>query len=91
MSQIVRTTEKRDTTQPRTQHPRIAGDASRDRSVANLTPAQLRFAERQHATLGPMGVPEGVFMYREDPDVAYRWLVAPDGRVLDLEVFKRGR
>jgi hypothetical protein len=38
-----------------------------------------------------MGVPEGVFMYREDPDVAYRSLVAPDGRVLDLEVFKRGR
>jgi hypothetical protein len=57
----------------------------------DLSPAQRRFAEREHVTLGARGVPEGVFMYREDRGVAYRWLVDRDGRVLESEVFGRGR
>ena len=47
-----------------------------------LTEAQLRFAEDVQANPGP-SVQRGVYLYRAEIWSTHRWLVAPDGEVLE--------
>jgi hypothetical protein len=47
-----------------------------------LTPAQMRFAKTHDARAGiEAGNGYGVFFYREDGDLQFRWLVDADGNV----------
>jgi hypothetical protein len=59
--------------------------------TAQLTREQRVFAEREHAVPGRCGGRDhrSVFMYREEALAAWRWLVDPNGRVVDTERFSR--
>jgi hypothetical protein len=56
---------------------------------AELTAAQLRFADEHGAMAGLWAAtgPDSVFLYREDPDGAQRWLVDGDRQVIDTVWF----
>ena len=54
-----------------------------------LTVAQLDFAKREGATPGTPGERTGIFFYREERRVAYRWLVDRDGHVADTARFSK--
>lgn len=56
-------------------------------TTTNLTAAQRRFAEREHATTLGISVDAGAVMYRETPRGTYRWIVSPDGRSLESLTF----
>ena len=60
-------------------------------SQDELSPAQLAFAKRMHATPGLRGtLPEStVFLYREDRWSVSRWLVDADGQVLEATTFHK--
>jgi hypothetical protein len=51
-----------------------------------LTPAQEGFAREHHATAGTRNA-LGVFMYRTEPYRTERWLVGPNGQILDELTF----
>ena len=55
----------------------------------HLTPPQARFAREHEATPGAQAkLGFGcVYLYHEEPGSAFRWLVAPDGHVLETETF----
>jgi hypothetical protein len=58
-----------------------------------LTVPQARFATDHDATPGARAkIGEGcVYLYHEGPGSSFRWLVAPDGEVLETEVFTESR
>jgi hypothetical protein len=60
-----------------------------DVPVPALTEAQERFAREHAATPGGSASSNRtwIFMYREEPTGALRWLVGPDGAVLDCKLF----
>jgi hypothetical protein len=57
--------------------------------MITLTGAQLGFAQEHEAVAGSPAEldPQMVFFYRKTEFGAERWLVAPDGRVLDQAWF----
>jgi hypothetical protein len=56
-----------------------------------LTSAQRAFAERNDVIAWRRSTrsPTAVFMYRDEPHRAFRWLVDEDGRVIESEAFRR--
>jgi hypothetical protein len=52
-----------------------------------LTVPQARFARDHDATPGGWAKDGSVFLYHEEPGSSFRWLVAPDGDVLETETF----
>jgi hypothetical protein len=55
----------------------------------DLTVAQARFAREHDAQPGVRATPDDscVYMYREESGSSWRWLVAPDGKILDTAIF----
>jgi hypothetical protein len=60
-----------------------------DRVPPDLTAPQARFAREHDAKPGVRATPDErcVYMYREEAGSSWRWLVAPDGEVLETAVF----
>jgi hypothetical protein len=58
--------------------------------INELSVAQLQFAERERAQVGLRGSSRGIFLYRQEPWGAYRWLVAPSGRAVEMTRFLKG-
>jgi hypothetical protein len=56
-----------------------------------LTPGQEWFARKNRASAGGRSLADErmVFFYREGPILSRRWLVAPDGRVVQIDSFAR--
>jgi hypothetical protein len=53
-----------------------------------LTVPQARFANDHNATPGVHAeAVDGVYMYHEGPGSSFRWLVGPNGDILETEVF----
>jgi hypothetical protein len=70
-----------------------ASEQVRRRSLRarELSPAQREFAE-QHEVIAwrrSTRSPNAVFMYRDEPQRAFRWLVDEDGQVIESEAFRR--
>jgi hypothetical protein len=53
-----------------------------------ITEPQRMFAERERAVPGIAG-PRGVFFYQTTPLSTVRWLVDPDGHILESVSFNR--
>jgi hypothetical protein len=51
-----------------------------------ITEPQRMFAVREHAVAGVAG-PHGVFFYQTTPLSTVRWLVDPDGHILESASF----
>jgi hypothetical protein len=54
-----------------------------------LTVPQAQFAREHDATPGVRAkLGDGcVYLYHEEPGSSFRWLVAPDGAILETEIF----
>ncbi len=67
------------------------GARSRSLRASGLSPAQREFAEQQQVIAWRRSTrsPNAVFMYRDEPHRAFRWLVDEDGQVIESEAFRR--
>jgi hypothetical protein len=61
------------------------------RPTRELTPDQLRFAQERGATLGACaaGYARSVYVYRDEGWRTCRWLVDPDGKIMDFVMMRR--
>lgn len=57
-------------------------------AAKNLSRRQLEFAERVHCSTAIAGVNQAACLYRELQHETIRWIVDPDGCVLDWTVFR---
>jgi hypothetical protein len=64
-----------------------ADDSLRVGPTDQLTPEQVDFAARRNAEPGRVSPVFGRFFYSESDGQMRRWLVAPDGRVLESTTF----
>jgi hypothetical protein len=60
-------------------------------STRELSPQQRRFAQERGATLGACaaGHNRSVYVYRDEGWRTCRWLVDPDGKIVDLAMMRR--
>ncbi len=65
--------------------------SKRSLRAGELTAAQREFAEQNQVVAWRRSTrsPGAVFMYRDEPHRAFRWLVDEDGRVIESEAFRR--
>jgi hypothetical protein len=54
-----------------------------------LSPAQARFAQKNHAVVGMRSVNDTgmVYLYEQRPGAVYRWLVKQNGHAVELHSF----
>lgn len=65
--------------------------AGQRQTIEPLTPAQERFGRKNRACAGDRSLADRrmVFFYREGPMLSRRWLVGPDGHVVQFDSFPR--